>query len=144
MKFILLFCLLKMSLLEEEEKVADSCTPVKNPSEPNDCTIFSKIESRCCFDKERAVCIKEPDNITENIFCEDDYFYSFTKEDYSTTSNQKGYCTFLFNQTKGSFSYSSTNSTKFIRNGLTLNCLNSSYILVNYFLITTIILLLSL
>lgn len=142
MKFILLFFLFKYSFLEEEEK-KNSCTSVNSPSEPNNCTIFSKIGERCCFDKENSKCIKEPETITENIFCENDYFYSFKQEDYSITSNKKRYCTFLFNQTKGTFSYGATNSTKFIRNGLSLNCLNSSYILFNSFLITIIILLLS-
>lgn len=139
-KYILLLYLIQLTLSDDK---SDICTSVKDPNQPNDCTIFSKIESRCCFDKVGGgKCIREPKNITENIFCEDDYFYLFKQEDYSKTSNQKGYCTYLFNQTKGTFAYSASNSTKFIRNGLTLNCLNSSYIIFNYILITIIVILL--
>ena len=112
------------------------CSKISSPTEPNDCTLFSYGNNKCCFCKGNTnKCVLNP---TENdssqcneLICEDDFFYNFTLDENKPT-NDKSKCTFKYGNSKGSFKYSGNQTFEFTVNGLQLDCQRSPFINISY------------
>ena len=119
------------------------CSKIVSPIEPNDCTLFSYEDNKCCFCKGNTnKCVLNPtqkdSSDCKELMCEDDFFYNFTLDENKPTNNNK--CTFKYGNIKGSFKYSGNQTFEFMVNDLQLDCQRSAFINISYFSLLLILL----